>query len=92
MPFNWQELTSYEQIELVLGNVDGLDDDDRDAILAEWGEGNYNDSPNPESSAFADLQAIAVRRLLAKQGRQQLPKIARLALDRGEPRSGYSDS
>lgn len=91
MPLDWHELTSYEQIELVLGNVDGLDDEDKEVILDEWGHGDYSASADPEASGFADLQAIAVRHLLAKLGRPQRPKMARLALDKGVPKNVYPD-
>lgn len=91
MPLAWSELTSYEQIELVLGNIDGLDDEDREAILDEWSHGDYSASADPEASGFADLQAIAVSRLMTKLGRPQRPKIVRLALDREVPRNQYPD-
>ncbi len=84
MPFNWRELTYYEQIELVLGNVDGLDEEERETVLAEWGEGDYSDSANPECAALAGLQQLAVNHTLAKQGRSLVPRLVRLAKSRGE--------
>ena len=91
MPFDWEDLTTYEKIELVLGNIDGLDDEDREEVLTEWGGGDYSHSPNPQASAFADLQSLAVQRLLAKQGRPRQPKMVRLALDRDVPKNEFQD-
>lgn len=74
MPIAWRRMSFRQQVNATLDNVDGLTEEDKLQIQAEWAEarplgGAYPDSFAGRIESLSDLQGRAVRYLLEKQGR-----------------------
>lgn len=65
----WENLSDEQKAMNIIGNIDGLTEEDVTEVFEEWRKGHYDDTPRGRNSAFAELQDLAIRRVLKRQGR-----------------------
>jgi hypothetical protein len=77
MPF-WKDKTFRQQAEMVIGNVDGLTEDQIADVYAEWEGMTFPDVPEGRTESLGVLQDIAVKHLLKSQGRYEAEVVQRV--------------
>jgi len=64
----WHTLGFRKQADLVLDNITGLTDEELDKVRDEWAKREYPDVLNGDVEALADLQNMAMNRVMEKYG------------------------
>jgi hypothetical protein len=77
MPF-WKDKTFRQQAEMVIGNVDGLTENQIADVYAEWEGMTFPDVPEGRTESLGVLQDIAVKHLLKSQGRYEAEVVQRV--------------
>jgi len=64
----WSRLSDEQIATNVIGDVEGLTDEDVEEIFLIWQKGDYEDSDRGRKQAFAELQDLALNRVLKNKG------------------------
>ena len=85
MPLPWLSMGLRRRAHAIIDNIQGLTDDDIAEIWTEWGELDYpGEGAAFEREALADLQQIAVRKVLERTGRWKRFEDSVLAQQRAD--------
>lgn len=74
----WKDKTFRKQAEMVIGNVDGLTEDQIADVYAEWEGMTFPDVPEGRIESLSVLQNIAMKHLLKSLGRYKGEVEARI--------------
>jgi len=69
MNVTWEQLSGFERAEKIINNVGGLSNEEIQAVYDEWSEMEFEPTPTGIIQSEVELQKIAVRHLLKKQGK-----------------------
>ena len=69
MPVDWKQLSGFERAEKILQNINGLTNEDIQAIYDEWSQMTFEPSVTGIIRSEAELQSIAMRYVLQRSGK-----------------------
>ena len=69
MTATWEELSGFERAEKIINNVGGLSNEEIQAVYDEWSKMEFQPNATGIIQSEVELQNIAVRHLLKKQGK-----------------------
>lgn len=69
MPVDWKQLSGFERAEMILENIDGLTNEDIQAVYDEWSQMTFEPTVTGIIQSEVELQRIGIEYVLKRTGK-----------------------